>query len=112
MEILRSIAQKLVRGYSDTELAEKRRLADGNITAEDRQRFIQDKEASARFALSMVTGLRNPGEQSDYYQALPPLGHRKFFEGVDELRGLPEAELNQRIRQSAANDLTRWHQAI
>ena len=93
-----------IRGYSDADVENKKRLAFGQPTPADREVFRRDE--AERWGLSMQAFREAPGSEL----SPPPLSILSFHDEMKRLAALTEQELDDRIKTDALNRLRDWGQ--
>lgn len=97
------------RGYSDQDLVDTHRWAQGIITPEEREIFRQRQTKAALLLSNLMFG---PGRMKE--PGIPPIPDitignlRTDLTNLDKLGTLSDAQLNEIIQQLALEDLRRW----
>lgn len=92
------------RGYSEKDLNNARRTISGNITPEDREKFIGDEISRVGLLGTELyfAGFSNIGIPG------PAIGVSNLMEEMKRIQALPEEEINRRIAIQAEENLRLW----
>ena len=109
IRILNKMVDRVViafRGYSAQDLRSATRVFGGNITPDDRARFIQDE--LSRLSLIHSGPIGTPGSLDFNYPTFLSLGISEFIEEVRSIQNLPADQLDPIIISRAERNLKRW----
>ncbi len=96
----------IVRGYSEEDVQNAKRLAFGQPTSKDRDAY---KIAAAKgLGLAMQVFRGNSGLEIMNIDLIPPV--LTFHDEMKRLAALPDPELDERVKTDALNRLKGWGQ--